>query len=311
MNHAPSHRKLVSNTAGQKSPWQAASQPGESYIIVIASRKREVISFYVNSLSDVRLPRLIPARSNGFTLVEALVVVAIIILLGAFALPALRKTMDARNEAGCVGNLRNLISAWSMYCADNAGFSVPISPPANASNQLYSSWMASLLPYLGGGNIDKMLCCPSASKPNASGAGNRGGTFNAWKFRSYSGREILGSYGISGNWYINMEHMHPDPAVLEAVRRGWWVKSINALPDSVVFSDAAWVDFSRGNPPTVAAIEAGSGWQMARHRNRGVNMAFADGSVRFLTVGEAWASVRFNKVDKVPRPKDPIPPQYH
>jgi prepilin-type N-terminal cleavage/methylation domain-containing protein/prepilin-type processing-associated H-X9-DG protein len=248
------------------------------------------------------------SKGSGFTLVEMLVVVAIIALLAAFAFPALRKSMDARNEAGCVSNLRNLISAWSLYCADNAGYSVPI--VASDSKRLYSSWVASLVPYLGEGNIDKMICCPAAHK--ASAQGNRGGTFNAWQFTSASGRKFLGSYGISANWYTKMDSRYPDPGELETAKQQWWLRSMNALPDSVVFSDAAWVDFARGPTPTEASIQTGTtGWQMARHRNRGVNMAFTDGSVRFLTVGEAWASVRFSKVDKVPRPKDPIPPQYH
>lgn len=107
------------------------------------------------------------SKGPGFTLVEMLAVVAIIALLAAFAFPALRRSMDARNEAGCVSNLRNLISAWSLYCADNAGYSVPIR--ANDSKRLYSSWVASLVPYLGEGNIDKMICCPAAHKASAPG----------------------------------------------------------------------------------------------------------------------------------------------
>jgi prepilin-type N-terminal cleavage/methylation domain-containing protein len=57
-------------------------------------------------------------RSNGFTIVELLVVVAIIALLIAILLPAIGKARDAARQTQSAGNLRNLAIANDTYAAD-------------------------------------------------------------------------------------------------------------------------------------------------------------------------------------------------
>ena len=244
---------------------------------------------------------------KAFTLTELLVVVAIILLLVLLAFPALRRSIESSNEAKCVGNLRQLISGWSLYCADHDLNSVNYSEfPAN----LYSGWPANLSPYMGNGNIDRYLICPSASKEAPNSNNGRGGTSNAWRSYGSKGRKFLCSYGINANWYNGRESFY-DPVVWESVKNIMWVKNVHESPNNiVVFSDATWVDFSRGSIPTMEGIKTGNGWQIARHKNKGINMAFAGGHVRFVTIGEAWESVRFNKTDVVPRSTSTIPAQY-
>ena len=269
-----------------------------------------------------RVPRRFGGRFEGrayapgaFTLLELLVVIAIISVLAVLAVPTLRRTMESSGEAKCANNLRNLVSGWTVYCGENDGNTVIYRPdyPKNDPGRLYNVWITNLLPYIGGGNIDQLLLCPAASKPPA--VSSRGGPFNAWRFGSHSGRTFLGSYGFVAAWYLDLDFMYPNPVILAAVKQSWFVKNINtpAPSNTVVFSDAPWIDFGGpGSIPTVASVEAGSGsgWQMARHRNKGVNMAFADGHVSFVTVGEGWGSVLFNKIDVVPRPTDLIPSQF-
>lgn len=258
-------------------------------------------------------------RPSGFTLIELLSVIAIIAVLAILALLSSRRIMDSAGEAKCAGNLRQLVSAWMLYCSENEGKSVtyPVDYPKNDPNKRYNVWISNLLPYLGGGDVDKLLLCPAASKPPVNG--DRGGPGNAWRFGVGvpGGRTFLGSYGINGLWYTDIDFMFPDPNMLASVKERLWLKSLNASAASttLVFSDADWLDFDLGpTPPTAASIEAGTQWQMARHRKKGVNMAFADGHVSFMTIGDAWRSVLFDRGTGtggvVPRSIDSIPPQY-
>ena len=61
------------------------------------------------------------ARKHAFTLVELLVVVAIIALLIAILLPALSKAREAAKRVQCASNLRNNGAALLMYAQDNRG----------------------------------------------------------------------------------------------------------------------------------------------------------------------------------------------
>ncbi len=60
-------------------------------------------------------------RSRGFTLIEVLVVVAIIALLTAILLPALGKTRQAARRAVCLNNIRNLETAHWIYMNTSNG----------------------------------------------------------------------------------------------------------------------------------------------------------------------------------------------
>ena len=63
------------------------------------------------------------SRKNfkGFTLVELLVVIAIIALLMAVLLPALSKARTQAKRIVCLGNLRQLVTAWMAYAENNDG----------------------------------------------------------------------------------------------------------------------------------------------------------------------------------------------
>jgi len=65
--------------------------------------------------NPIRIPR-------GFTLVELLVVVAIIALLLAILLPALGKARAVANTVACMSNERQIALATTMYASEHNGF---------------------------------------------------------------------------------------------------------------------------------------------------------------------------------------------
>ena len=55
----------------------------------------------------------------GFTLVEIMIVVAIIGLLAAIGIPSFQKARDNSTTKGCINNLRIIDSAKEQYAMDN------------------------------------------------------------------------------------------------------------------------------------------------------------------------------------------------
>ena len=59
------------------------------------------------------------ARHRAFTLVELLVVIAMIAILAAMLLPALSRAKAKGQGIHCLNNLKQLQLCWLMYAADN------------------------------------------------------------------------------------------------------------------------------------------------------------------------------------------------
>lgn len=86
--------------------------------------------------------------STAFTLVELLVVVAIIALLIAILLPSLKKAREAARGVSCASNLRSAGVGMNYYLQDTNGWVTPTSQVAGAT------WNGATVVYAVG-NIDK------------------------------------------------------------------------------------------------------------------------------------------------------------
>lgn len=105
--------------------------------------------------------RLVPVAA--FTLVELLVVVAIIGILASLLAPALRKAVDSAKHASCTSNLRQVGFALNAYMQDYNGWSLLNSGPWGATSDQHSwGWQMEALGYVpplkSGQHV---LVCPS------------------------------------------------------------------------------------------------------------------------------------------------------
>ena len=100
-------------------------------------------------IMSTRSQRTISPRRPGFTLVELLVVIAVVALLAGLLLPALRSVRHGTRVASCLLNLRSLERAHQAYAESNRGFLADARLPHGGMDQGDGeSFVETLLPFL-------------------------------------------------------------------------------------------------------------------------------------------------------------------
>jgi prepilin-type N-terminal cleavage/methylation domain-containing protein len=91
------------------------------------------------------------SRKQGFTLVEIMIVVAIIGLLAAIAIPNFVRARTTSQKNACINNLRQIDGAKQQWALENKA-------ATNASPQA-----TDIQPYMGRGNLGTLASCPADS----------------------------------------------------------------------------------------------------------------------------------------------------
>lgn len=111
-------------------------------------------------------------RNRAFTLIELLIVIAIIALLASILVPAVAKAMEASRRTSCANNLKALAGFCLSYSSVNAG-GLPTGSLGDVATALYNSSPFEF----------KTWICPSAARRDVA-ASSIGG-FNSGPNSSY------------------------------------------------------------------------------------------------------------------------------
>jgi prepilin-type N-terminal cleavage/methylation domain-containing protein len=137
---------------------------------------------------------------RAFTLVELLVVVAIIAILAALLLPALSQAKMQGQQSGCLNNVRQVTTAGLMYLNDTQG-GFPYNGPVVAAYEANVApyWVYALTNY---GATDQVRACPSTRIPILNVVAAAGAADLAW-INGFEGGNVpipsvIGSYGANG-----------------------------------------------------------------------------------------------------------------
>ena len=218
--------------------------------------------------------RLEPQR-QAFTLVELLIVIAVIAILAALLFPALAAGQQKAKQAGCLSNLRQIGIAMNLYASDYSG-SIPYGPKAAAFTSpldLYPSTGAptSLISLSSGQPVGlglllaqhlaaqpKVLFCPGSDQPvDADAQLARVGNAQAqssFYYRHAGNTRIFDPIGSDA----------PAPLKLDALG-----VNRNGLPVRALVADAQFIC-----SPGMAAFGI---YPSTHHQRRQSDILFADG----------------------------------
>jgi len=84
-----------------------------------------------------------PAQPGGFTLVELLVVIAVITILASLIMPTISSSLRAAVDTHCVSNLQQVAKAYQFYTNQNKGFMAPSGAPPK-----YPRWHHNIEPFI-------------------------------------------------------------------------------------------------------------------------------------------------------------------
>ena len=142
-------------------------------------------------------------NKKAFTLVELLVVIAVIAILAALLLPALNQAKVQAKSASCLSNLKQSGLAMNLYIHDNNLFPALASPPTYNYPQ-GKKWYDDIKPYTSSSWVGGINICPSYNGPLFDGKFNENSFYLSFGSYGYnvgnSDSKGIYKYGLGGDF---------------------------------------------------------------------------------------------------------------
>ena len=236
-------------------------------------------------------------RKKAFTLIDLLVVIAIIAILAGMLLPALSRAKAKAKSIKCMNNLKQVALATIMYADDHNDKVIPVLGP----NKPY--WFHVIAPYMGDaayandpqrkydGSMQTIIC-PSIKKRSVQeGPGDSVTNWSYW-WGQFANSKAEGSYTIN-SWMQWPMGSYYEPKTAEE-RQRYWGMYMNSSANVPLYGDGNWVDaWPRADHTPPPNYEGGDHTQGMRRffvdrHNKGIQMAYTDGHVEFVRLQALW-----------------------
>ena len=171
-------------------------------------------------------------KNFAFSLIELLVIVAILALLTALLLPAFARARDGSRRAPCASNLRQIALGIAQYAGDADGY-FPLACPDTNNNGFCDAgdrgWASAVQPYLGSTQVLQCPSEPTAPSVNPAQSGYTDYFYNS-QIGALSGPSVSQSQLVhSANIVLSGDGYGPDGVSIYAVNGGSGTPA-NSLP---------------------------------------------------------------------------------
>ena len=211
-------------------------------------------------------------RSRGFTLVELMVVIGVLVVLLSLLLPTLGRVREVSRRTSCASNLRQLTVGSLAYAAeDDNGFFIPRPPNNLDAEDDFTVWYPKYIADF------RVFVCPSTAnvvttkfhiQNNAPRGGQDNSGGHSYEIRSW----YWGGYTFPDGVTIPRASTQPDTYVPKRLKGGPAVRSGRIM----LITDADDVGVNN--------------WPDARINNHGAdgcNISFLDAHVEWVPTGKA------------------------
>ena len=209
-----------------------------------------------------------PSDNNGFTLIELMVVIAIIALLMGILLPSLNRARRQAKKITCISNMRQMGVALQAYLMDSENRLPPSSCYLSDPNQY---WLKILTRYTG----EKLLFrCPSDKAKN----------FVDWDLQ-------LDEQPDDSRWSSFALNGLLDPRC--SYNRGRYNNIINIRqPGYCIYvseSPSSWTKYDHTHPETWGSLDQAKGQVSWGSHNGTSNFLLVDGHAENLKIEQTWS----------------------
>jgi prepilin-type N-terminal cleavage/methylation domain-containing protein/prepilin-type processing-associated H-X9-DG protein len=248
-----------------------------------------------------------PSR-RAFTLVELLIVTAIVVVILGLLAPSLRRVQLSARTVKCLGNIRSLQLASVEYAADNRGLLIDVGLPHGGAANEEVAWINTLQKYY---DTRLVVHSPLDKSPHwPVDEGGQGvpvpGSANSFRRTSYGCNNYLSrnySPAAAVDPTLAADRLSKIPAPPSTVHFLMMADEGEYAGSDHVHVESWWVGAGAANLPPIKSatqMQTNAAGGPSKSWDARANYGFVDGHVETLPFSSVYLTNKINRFDPVP-----------